>query len=121
MCNAIVEILDLTAFAFIKNDTDFARKVEPLEQVIDDLQIKLRDGHIRRLQKGDCSIEAGFVLTDLITNLERTADHCSNIALCTIDAKDNNLNLHESLADIKQNSTYFKEQYKTYSDKYMLR
>ena len=121
LCNAIVEILDLTAFAFIKNDTDFARKVEPLEQVIDDLQIKLRDGHIRRLQKGDCSIEAGFVLTDLITNLERTADHCSNIALCTIDAKDNNLNLHESLADIKQNSTYFKEQYKTYSDKYMLR
>jgi len=121
LCNAIVEILDLTAFAFIKNDTDFARKVEPLEQVIDELQIKLRDGHIKRLQKGECSIEAGFVLTDLITNLERTADHCSNIALCTIDAKDNNLNLHESLADIKQNSTYFKEQYKAYSDKYTLR
>ena len=121
LSNAVVEILDLTAFAFINNDLDFARKVEPLEQVIDDLKVRLRDGHIRRLQTGDCSIEAGFVLTDLITNLERTADHCSNVALCTIDAKDNNMNLHESLADIKQNSTYFKEQYKTYSDKYLLR
>lgn len=121
LSNAVVEILDLTAFAFINNDLDFARKVEPLEQVIDDLKIRLRDGHIRRLQTGDCSIEAGFVLTDLITNLERTADHCSNVALCTIDAKDNNLNLHESLADIKQNSTFFKEQYENYKSKYLLK
>lgn len=121
LSNAVIEILDLTSFAFINNDLDFARKVEPLEQVIDDLKIKLRNGHISRLQKGDCSIEAGFVLTDLITNLERTADHCSNIALYIIDAANNNMNLHESLADIKENSQYFKEQYAIYTKKYFIK
>ncbi len=115
---AVSEILDLASMAFIYNNVDIARKIEPLEQVIDGLKDKMRNGHIRRLQQGECSIEAGFVWTDLITNLERTADHCSSVAVCTIDASENNMNIHESLADIKQNSPYFKEEYEAYLAKY---
>lgn len=115
---AVSEILDMASSAFIKNDLDIARKVEPLEQVIDGLKAKMRDGHIKRLQKGECSIEAGFVWTDLLTNLERTADHCSSVAVCTLDAAENTMNIHESLAEIKQNSPYFKEEYEAYLAKY---
>ncbi len=115
---AVSEILDLASMAFIYNNLDIARKIEPLEQVIDDLKAKMRDGHISRLQTGECSIGAGFVWTDMLTNLERTADHCSNVAVCTLDAADNNMNVHESLANIKQNSPYFKEEYEKYLAKY---
>ncbi len=115
---AVSEILDLASMAFIYNNLDVAKKIEPLEQVIDGLKEKMRNGHIKRLQQGECSIEAGFVWTDLITNLERTADHCSSIAVCTLDAAQNNMNIHEFLADIKQNSPYFKEEYENYLAKY---
>ena len=115
---AVSEILDLASMAFIYGNLDIARKVEPLEQVIDELRTKMRNGHIERLQKGDCSIEAGFVWTDLLTNLERAADHCSNVAVCTLDAAENKMNVHQFLADIKQNSPYFKEEYKNYLVKY---
>ena len=115
---AVSEILDLASMAFIYNNLDIARKIEPLEQVIDDLKAKMRDGHISRLQTGECSIGAGFVWTDLLTNLERTADHCSNVAVCTLDAAEHNMNIHESLANIKQNSPYFKEEYEKYLAKY---
>ena len=118
LTTAVSEILDLASVAFIYNNLDVARKVEPLEQVIDELRANMRNGHIERLQKGDCSIEAGFVWTDLLTNLERTADHCSNLAVCTLDAAENNMNIHKSLAEIKQNSPYFKEEYKNYLAKY---
>jgi len=118
MTLAVSEILDLASMAFIYNNLDIARKVEPLEQVIDDLKASMRNGHISRLQSGECSIEAGFVWTDLLTNLERAADHCSNVAVCTLDAAENKMNVHESLADIKQNSTYFKEEYEAYRAKY---
>ncbi len=118
LSSAVSEILDLASIAFINNDLSIARKVEPLEQVIDELKAKMRDSHINRLQKGECSIEAGFVWTDLITNLERTADHCSNIAVCTLDAADNTMNIHESLAAIKKDSSYFKEEYEAYLLKY---
>lgn len=115
---AVSEILDLASMAFIYNNLDIAKKIEPLEQVIDGLKDKMRNGHIKRLQQGECSIEAGFVWTDLITNLERTADHCSSVAACTLDAAQNNMNIHEFLADIKQNSPYFKEEYENYLAKY---
>ncbi len=118
LSNAVSEILELTYTAFVKNDLVFASNVEPLEQVIDDLRAKLRDEHIMRLKNGKCSIEAGFIWNDLLTNLERTADHCSNIAVCVLDASQNTMHIHESLADIKQNSTYFKDQYGLYSKKY---
>lgn len=118
ICSAISEILTLTYNAFLKNNTKTAMEIEPLEQVIDDLKLKLRDGHIERLQKGECSIEMGFVWADLLNNLERTSDHCSNIAICIIDARQNNMNMHQSLQKIKKENSYFEEKYSQYSKKY---
>ena len=119
LTDAVSEILDLAKDAFVNNDIDAAHQVEPLEQVIDKLILKLHDGHIRRLKSGDCSIESGFILNDLTTNFERVADHCSNIAIRVIDARDNNMNIHESLRDIKKNDPHFEEQYALYSQKYL--
>lgn len=119
LSNAVVEILNLTLEAFIHNDIEAAHKVEPLEQVIDVLKEQLRTGHILRLQQGTCNIETGFVLSDIITNLERTSDHCSNIAGCVIDAANSNLNLHESLRAMKADDPQYKKQYKEYSVKYL--
>ena len=118
LCSAVSEILTLSYTAFINNDMNFARDVEPLEQVIDGLKTKLRNGHIKRLKDGTCSIEAGFVWADLITNLERTSDHCSNIAACIIDAADNNMNVHQSLRDMKTNDTNFTSKFAYYAEKY---
>lgn len=117
--NALEEILDLTYMAFVNNNLTAAAMVEPLEQVVDELKDMMRDGHIVRLQQGLCSIETGFVWSDILTNIERTSDHCSNIAGCVIDAEDSNLNLHASLSAIKKESSYFKEQYKVYAKKYL--
>ena len=120
LCGAVSEILSLSYMAFINNDLKFAYDVEPLEQVIDGLKAKLRDGHIKRLKKGTCSIEAGFVWADLITNLERTADHCSNIAACVIDASENNMNVHQSVRDMKVNNAYFNSKFSYYTKKYTI-
>lgn len=118
LCSAVSEILTLSYNAFINNDSDTARSVEPLEQVIDDLKERLRNSHIARLKRGECSIEAGFVWADLITNLERTADHCSNIAVCITDASENNMNLHEAIHSMKKENPYFEKQYAVYLKKY---
>ncbi len=120
LSTAVSEILDLSLTAFLRNDLASAARVEPLEQVIDQLKEQLRTRHILRLQKGDCTIDSGFVWLDLLTNLERTADHCSNIAGCVIDAAHDNLNLHQSLRDIRDNSEYFQQQYQEYTRKYAL-
>ena len=119
LCNAVSEILTLSLTAFVNNDLVTAHDVEPLEQVIDGLKAKMRDSHINRLKNGECSIEVGFVWADLLTNLERTADHCSNLAVCIIDAAENNMNLHESLRNIKKGSTHYAEKYTEYAEKYM--
>lgn len=118
---AVGEILDLSLAAFLKNDLTVAAMVEPLEQVIDHLKEQLRTRHILRLQKGDCTIDTGFVWLDLLTNLERTADHCSNIAGCVIDAAHDNMNLHQSLRDFRNDSEDFREQYEKYMRQYALR
>lgn len=120
LTNAVVEITDLAMKAFEENSVDAAFEIEPLEEIIDRLKAKLRANHILRLQHGECSIEAGFVWSDLITNLERTADHCSNIAGCIIETSHNNLNMHESLRIIKSESEEFKNKFAYYSDKYTL-
>lgn len=120
MCNAVSEILTMTCTAFVKNDLELAKSIEPLEQVIDGLKLKLKDAHVKRLTKGKCSIEAGFVWADLLINLERTADHCSNIAVCIIDAADNNMDIHKSLEYLKTNNDYFDKMYKEYSQKYFI-
>ena len=117
---AVSDILDLSLTAFLRNDLDSAAKVEPLEQVIDRLKERLRTRHILRLQQGGCTIDAGFAWLDLLTNLERTADHCSNIAGCVIDAAHDNLNLHQSLREIRNGSGDFQARYEEYTRKYAL-
>ncbi len=119
LTKATEEILELSRSAFINNDMQAAATVEPLEQVIDNLKELMRNNHTMRLQQGACSIETGFVWSDILTNLERTSDHCSNIAGCVIDAENNNLNLHQSLRAMKAESPYFKEQYSAFAAKYL--
>ena len=120
LISAVKEITDISLSAFLSNDTASAELVEPLEQVIDNLKEKLRTNHIRRLQQEQCSIEAGFVWSDLLTDLERVSDHCSNIAGCIIDMNMGNLNIHETLKVAKSGSDVFSEHYALYSDKYKL-
>ena len=117
---AINEILDLSTNAFIYNDLESASKVESLEQVIDGLKEQMRTRHILRLQKGECSIDAGFVWSDLLTNLERTSDHCSNIAGCVLDMAQNKLNFHETLRNFRNYSDEYKENFEKYAKKYAL-
>ena len=117
LSGAVSEVLDLAMRAFIDEDLAAATQVEPLEQVIDRLKEQLRTHHIQRLQQGICTVEAGFVWSDLLTNLERTADHCSNIAGCVIDMDSRNLNLHASLRAAKADGSYLKA-YEAYEEKY---
>ena len=115
---AVEEILSLSRRAFLEKDMAAAEQVEPLEQVIDLLKETFRTHHIQRLQQGRCSIGAGFVWNDLLTDLERVSDHCSNIAGCVIDAQLGNLNVHESVRAIRSDRTRFAERYERYLEKY---
>ena len=120
--NAIIEIIDTAMIAFEHDDVEMAKAVEPLEEVIDHIRTEVRSRHIKRLRKGKCTIEMGFVLTDLITNYERVADHCSNIAVCMIQVHDNNnFDMHGYLNDLKSASNEeFTNKFRAYSEKYML-
>ena len=120
ICAAVREILDLSLKAFLDNDLNAAAMVEPLEQVINQLKEQLRTNHILRMQKGECSIDAGFAWSDLLTDLERTADHCSNIAGCVIDIAHDNMNLHQSLREFRNHSEDFRERFNEYQQKYAL-
>ncbi len=120
MLNAVGEIVDLTSRAFLQDDLSLARKVEPLEQVIDNRKDELRTNHIARLQRGECSLAAGFVLSDLLTNLERVADHCSNIAGCLLDMKNDRIDLHRYLDNVKNDSNDFLIDYNCFDEKYRL-
>ena len=119
MCNATEEILELSRNAYINNNLSVAQKIEPLEQVIDEMREHLRNQHILRLKDRSCTVEAGFIWVDLLTNLERIADHCSNIAACVIDSSENNMNLHLSVNQMKNNEE-FKILYDEYRTKYKL-
>ncbi len=119
MSAAVGEVMDLAVKAFAENDTQAASCVEPLEQVVDDLKDELRTRHILRMKKGECSIEAGFVWSDLLTNLERASDHCSNVALCVLDLKKHTLSAHETQHE-RKDVPEFAEQYRRYSEKYAL-
>lgn len=120
MSAAIKEILDLSFSAFFNNDTAVAQSVEPLEQVVDILKEKMRTCHILRLQSGKCSIDVGFVWSDMLTNLERVSDHCSNIAGCVMDIAEHNMNIHESLRAMRLDSEDFRVRFDEYSMKYAL-
>lgn len=116
---AVNEIIELSMNAFINNDRIKAGEVEPLEQVVDEMKEKMRTAHVRRLRNGECSIETGFIWSDILTNFERVSDHCSNIAGCVIDAAEHNLNLHETLDKFKHNNEEFEARYNYYAEKYM--
>ncbi|MEG1436609.1 MAG: Na/Pi cotransporter family protein [Oscillospiraceae bacterium] len=121
MYSAVKEIVNIAFDAFIKDDVELAKKVEPLEQVIDNLNSQLKTRHIERLRKGNCTTEMGFVFSDIITNYERIADHCSNIAICLIQINENNYNTHDYIIKLRDsNDTNFDKQYELFSDKYRL-
>lgn len=119
---AINEIIDMTVASFETNDAQAASHVEPLEQVIDKLKKQLKKRHITRLQNGNCTIELGFIHTDLLTNYERISDHCSNIAVYTMQLPSDKLDTHKYLRSIK-NSTVgeFVDDYNMYESKYCLK
>lgn len=120
LTGAVGEILDLSMDAFVRSDLEAAAKVEPLEQVVDDLKESMRTRHMIRLQRGECSIDAGFVWSDLLTDLERVADHCSNIAGCVLDAARNNVGLHEALREFRVDNQEFMDQYDRFARRYAL-
>ncbi len=118
---AVTEILDKAIEAFVNSDISLAKQVEPLEDVIDQLRTDLKSRHIERLRVGKCTIELGFILSDLLTNLERVSDHCSNIAVCMIQVKENNMDTHEYMNELKRDSdTEFKAKFNEYKKKYTL-
>lgn len=119
--NAVTEILNMTVDSFINDDIELASHVEPLEQVIDKLNKKLKARHVARLQNGECTIELGFVFTDLLTNYERVSDHCSNVAVYTMQLPSDKLDAHKYLAKIKNAETgAFVDDFNMYAEKYSL-
>lgn len=119
--HALREILDITTTAFINNDIELAKKVEPLEQVIDVLISEVKSNHVNRLQAGECTIEHGFILSDLLNNYERVSDHCSNIAVALIETSHSSFETHEYLNTVKSNKNEeFSTQYNAYSEKYKI-
>jgi phosphate:Na+ symporter len=117
---AIREILNNTLVALHKEDLVLAGKVEPLEQVIDALNKLIRSRHIDRLTKGNCTIELGFVLNDVLTNLERVSDHCSNLAVAIIEIANNSFDVHEYLSTVKSGQGEYRENFEEYMRKYSL-
>lgn len=118
---AIDEIVDLTVTSFQKDDAAKASHVEPLEQVIDGLNDNLKALHIERLQANDCTIELGFIFTDLLTNFERVSDHCSNIAVYTMQLHGDKLDAHKYLNAIKSTANdKFMDEFNSYANKYSL-
>ncbi len=116
---ALKEILEITMTAFESDDVALATRVEPLEQVIDYLIAEIKRNHIERLQTGKCTIEMGFVLSDMLTNFERVSDHCSNIAVAMIEVDRNSFGTHEYLSGVKSmNDEQFNTCFSAYCEKY---
>lgn len=121
MSKAVSEIVDMAVTAFANNDVELAHKVEPLEETIDLLKAQLKARHIARLQRGECTTLLGFVFSDLITNFERVADHCSNIAVCIIQVNQDSFDTHEYLNTLKNSDDEnFNSLYNDYVEKYQL-
>ncbi|MBQ9797787.1 MAG: Na/Pi cotransporter family protein [Clostridia bacterium] len=121
MYGAVDEIITITADAFINADFDKATLVEPLEQVVDDLKDQIKRQHVIRVQKSQCTIEHGFVLSDILTNLERVSDHCSNIAGCLIEMSlHDTLDLHSYLHQVKAGGEEYNKNYQLYAKKYSI-
>ena len=121
VANALKEIISITTKAFERNDLELAGRVEPLEQVIDGLILDIKTNHIDRLQNGACTIELGFILSDLLTNYERVSDHCSNIAVAMIEVAHSSFDTHEYLNTLKNmDNPQFQQRYEEYKTMYAL-
>ena len=118
---AVTEIVTITEEALTTSDLELAARIEPLEQVIDDLRDDVKIHHIHRLKKSECTVEHGFVLSDILTNLERVSDHCSNIGGCLIEmAKNDTLDLHDYLHRVHLGGLEYKALFNEYKAKYAL-
>lgn len=117
---AIRDILSITVKAFCESSAELAARVEPLEQVVDKLTAKIKNNHIARLQNGECTIETGFVLSDIINNFERISDHCSNVAVAVIELDHGSFDTHKYLYDVKHGDTLFGQMFNEYKEKYTL-
>ena len=119
--NAVYEIMSMTCKALNDDDMEVAKRIEPLEEVINSLNATIKKQHIKRLQKGKCTIELGIALENLLNNYERVADHCSNVAASLLQAKTDSFDTHEYLNRIKQESNVeFQAMYSMYKEKYSL-
>jgi phosphate:Na+ symporter len=114
---AISENISIAFSAYITDDLSAAHRVEPLEEVVDNLSTELKNRHIRRLQNDECTVELGYIFQDILTNLERVSDHCSNIAGCIIETNEKT-NIHAYLHDVKENDETFRKEFRQYSDSY---
>ena len=118
--DAIRENINKAFDAYKNGDLKTAHKVEPLEEVVDNLSTELKNRHIRRLQNDECTVELGYIFQDVLTNLERISDHCSNIAGCLIET-DEKTNIHAYLHDVKENDETFRKEYRSYAEDYFKR
>ncbi|MBQ6949349.1 MAG: Na/Pi cotransporter family protein [Firmicutes bacterium] len=114
MKNALQTIMEMAITAFEKNDLEMALKVEPLEDVVDDLKSILRGRHIERLKANKCTIELGFMFSDLLTNYERVSDHCSNIAVSLLTSAQDNMDVHAFLNESRKLEKEYQDLYKEY-------
>ena len=105
---AVVDIVSISYDVFENTNIESAKKVEPLEEIIDELNQELKARHVRRLREGKCTIEQGFILSDITTSLERIADHCSNIAVCILQVAEDSFDTHSYLNAVKRedNATF---------------
>ena len=118
---AITEILHLAVGAFVSGDLEGASRVEPLEEIVDGLCDEMKLHHVDRLQKGVCTLNQGFIFNDLLTNYERVADHCSNIAVAMIELESDSFDTHEYLNSVKaMKSASFARYFAEYQKKYTL-
>lgn len=118
---AVKEIMQLSVNAYKSGSMEVAGQVEPLEEVIDNLNVKVRNHHVKRLRKGKCTIELGLSLSDILTNYERVADHCSNIAVCLIQVEEDGFETHEYLHEVrKKDNKEFQNLYQMYYNKYQI-
>ncbi len=118
--DAIYEIIDISFSSYKEDNLESAHRVEPIEEVVDNLSTELKNRHICRLQNDECTVELGYIFQDILTNLERISDHCSNIAGCLIET-DEKTNIHAYLSDVKENDEQFRNDYKKYSELYFAR
>ena len=121
LTDAVREILSITTDMLEHDDIEMAKRVEPLEQIIDTLKKKIKNNHVQRLQIGECTVELGFILSDLLTNYERIADHCSNIAVAVLGNAKDNFEAHDYMSHVKnEGENDFFEKYDYYKKKYSI-